>query len=282
MEITIQKDRVLVFKDKLKQPEAESIAWQNKQKAFGGMAQFASFLGKPKDDDYELISKEKSYLPFWHIVGKSSYEYERKVTHKWFATGPEVKDLKLENKDYEVKDGAFEATVIEHCVEQSQTDICIDGLTDREDSSLKSYLEFAYDDTDKEFLEKLARDANIAIPLSRSSAIIREASSKMIKNIQADKIFEETLVLKNVDLYYRPVYTFTYRQVSKAKDARINIDGLTEQVSFNEKNLTKLVSKLTDYDFLFDIGSDAAGTLIPGGGIAVKFAKKIIDSKKNK
>jgi hypothetical protein len=35
-----------------------------------------------------------------------------------------------------------------------------------------------------------------------------------------------------------------------------------------------------DRDFLFDIGADAAGMFIPGGSIAVKAAKKVIDAKK--
>jgi hypothetical protein len=34
-----------------------------------------------------------------------------------------------------------------------------------------------------------------------------------------------------------------------------------------------------DQNFLFDIGADAAGMILPGGSIAVKIAKKYIDQK---
>ena len=41
------------------------------------------------------------------------------------------------------------------------------------------------------------------------------------------------------------------------------------------------LGKVLDPDFLFDLGADAAGMFIPGGSIAVKVAKKYIDSKKS-
>jgi hypothetical protein len=40
------------------------------------------------------------------------------------------------------------------------------------------------------------------------------------------------------------------------------------------------MGKVLDTGFLFDLGADAAGMLIPGGSIAVKVAKKYFDSKK--
>ena len=43
---------------------------------------------------------------------------------------------------------------------------------------------------------------------------------------------------------------------------------------------TAKLGKALDPDFLFDIGADAAGVLIPGGSIAVKVARKYIASKK--
>jgi len=36
---------------------------------------------------------------------------------------------------------------------------------------------------------------------------------------------------------------------------------------------------MLDKNFLFDLGADAAGLLIPGGNIAVKIAKKYADSR---
>jgi hypothetical protein len=40
------------------------------------------------------------------------------------------------------------------------------------------------------------------------------------------------------------------------------------------------LGKVLDTNFLFDIGADAAGVLIPGGSIAVKVARKYMETKK--
>jgi hypothetical protein len=280
MEITIQQDRVLVFKDQLARPEAESIAWRNKSNAFGALNQVTSFISRPKDDDFELTSQDKTYLPFWHVVGTATYDYERQVHHRWPATGPEVTKLTLNGHDYSAKAGQIEVSVLEHCHQQQTTTVLIDGLTSQTQAQLEEYLSFAAKEVAQTELEQIAAQHAVVPPASRASAIIRDVSSKLIHRIEADRILEESLAIEKIDLYYRPVYSFTYTWVSKNKTGRVEVDGLTGKVSFNQKSFPELVSKIIDYDFLFDIGGDAAGTLIPGGSIAVKLAKKYIDSKK--
>jgi hypothetical protein len=61
----------------------------------------------------------------------------------------------------------------------------------------------------------------------------------------------------------------------------IEVDGLTGDVTAGNRTFNEYLGKVLDLNFLFDLGADAAGLLIPGGSIAVKVAKKYIDTKKS-
>ena len=111
---------------------------------------------------------------------------------------------------------------------------------------------------------------------------MRDSLAKMIKGIQADAILEESVKVECVDLYYRPVYAFKYRWKTKGKEAIVEVDGLTGEIKTGERVFSEYLGKILDTNFLFDLGADAAGILIPGGSIAVKITKKYLDSKKNK
>ena len=109
---------------------------------------------------------------------------------------------------------------------------------------------------------------------------MRETLAKMIKGVQADKILEEQVEVTCVDLCYHPIYAFQYRWTSKNKEAIVEVDGLTGEIKSGAKVFSEYLGKVLDQNFLFDVGADAAGMFIPGGSIAVKVAKKYLDSKK--
>ena len=117
-------------------------------------------------------------------------------------------------------------------------------------------------------------------PQARVSAVVREVLSQVMKVIQSDHISQEDVRISLVDLYYRPVYAFVYTWLSKEKEAIVEVDGLTGEVSYGHKTFKEYVGKALDQQFLFDIGTDAVDLLVPGGGIAVKLAKKYIERKK--
>jgi hypothetical protein len=106
--------------------------------------------------------------------------------------------------------------------------------------------------------------------------------SKLIKGIQADRIKEEIINVPSVDLYYRPVYAFQYRWKSKGKEAIVEVDSLTGMVRSGNRIFREYLGKVVDQNFLFDVGADIAGLLLPGGSIAVKVVKKCIDISQSK
>lgn len=280
MDFSIASQRALVLSDKITADEAQKLAWAKKIDAFGTVDKFTSFLSRPKDDDFTLTYSEHRYQPFWHVVAHAHYVYDRTTHHHWPVSGPEVKSITLEGKDYPVDAQNIIVDVLEHSEQTLHEEVFMEGLTGEKTASLKPYLDYASQEVIGDIASVVEPGSIIVPPKARASAIVRETLAKTITGIQADKIFEETIDLKNIDLYYRPVTAFQYRWSSKAKDAIVEIDGLTGRISFGQKTFKEYLGKSLDRDFLFDLGADVASTLVPGGSIAVKLVKKAMDSKK--
>ncbi len=280
MDIRVADQRILLFADQISADDAKQLSWEKKTSAFDALSKMTSFLSRPKDDDFELLYSEHRYQPFWHVIAKARYVYDRTAQYQIAPNGSEVQSVTLEKTDYVVTNGHLHVSVMEHCSQDEQDEVYVDGVTGKNNPDLASYLSLSPKvATDK--LEKLITKGSIVVPpQARVSAIMRDALSKMIKGIQADKILEEQVEVECVDLYYRPVYAFQYKWKSKNKVAIVEVDGVTGAVGSGNRTFNEYLGKVLDKDFLFDLGADAAGVLIPGGSIAVKVAKRYIDKKK--
>ncbi len=280
MEITVSPQRILVFNDQLTLEDAKKKAWDKKVSAFGTLNQVTSLFSRPKDEDFELTYSEHRYQPFWHVAARAKYVYDRTSDYQIAASDSHVKAVTYEKTKFEVTNGHFHFPVIEHCVQEESDEVFVEGVSGKANPSLKAYVALS-PVVVKTTLEKtIGTDAIIVPPQSRVSGIMRDSLAKMIKGIQADTIHEESVEVTCVDLYYHPVYAFQYSWKSKGKDAIIEVDGLTGEIGTGSRVFSEYMGKVLDPNFLFDVGADAAGLLIPGGSIAVKVAKKYIDSKK--
>jgi hypothetical protein len=56
-------------------------------------------------------------------------------------------------------------------------------------------------------------------------------------------------------------------------------DALTGAMTTGGVTLRQQIEKIVTRDLVFDVGADAINLLVPGGGIAVKVAKSIVDSR---
>jgi hypothetical protein len=281
MDITIADQRILLFDNQITFEDAEHKAWEKKMSVFDTFSQVGSFLSRPKDEDFEVVYKELRYQPFWHVNAKAKYVYDRNSEYQIATGGPEVKSVTFESKEFEVINGHMHASVTEHCIQEEQDEVFIDGVTGKNNPELKKYLSLSPRQAKGDLGKEVSKDAILVPPQTRVSAIMREALSKMIKGIQADKILEETIEVPCVDLYYHPIYAFQYKWRSKNKEAILEMDGLTGEIRSGNRVFREYIGKVLDQNFLFDLGADAAGLLIPGGSIAVKVAKKYIDNRKN-
>ncbi len=280
MEINVADQRILVFTPHLSFTEAKQKAWEKKLISFDAISKVAGFLSRPKDEDFELLYEEQRFEPFWHVIASARYVYDRNAGYQVTSSGPEVRSVTLHNTKYEVTNGHIHVSVTEHCVQEEQDEVIVDGVTGKSNPDLAEYLSRSPDVVKGELEKAVPKGSILVPPQARVSAIMRDALSKMIKGIQADKILEEHVEVKCVDLYYHPVYAFQYKWKSKAKEAIVEVDGLTGAVRAGNRTFSEYLGKVLSRDFLFDVGADAAGMFIPGGSIAVKVAKRYMDTKK--
>ncbi len=281
MEIRVANERVFIIKSKLSFDEAKERAHAKKVDAFGTINKFASFLQKPKTDDFELLYQEFRYQPFWYIACRGLYVFDRKTTYRVPTRGSHVQSLSIDAKQYTAKDGAIELPAIEHCRQEEKEEVFVDGITSTQEPKLKVYIDFPATECPNDVVTgRVPKEAIVVPPAARSSAIVRDTVGKMMHGIQADTISEEHLEVENVDLYYHPIYAFRFRWKSKNKEAILEFDGVTEEMRTGNRTFQEYMGKILDTQFLFDIGADAAGMVIPGGTIAVKLAKRYIDSRK--
>ena len=188
MEISVADQRILLFPDQISEKDAKEIAWQKKIDAFDAFSKVTSFLNRPKDDDFELIYQEYRLQPFWHVIAKARYEYERSSSYQVSAKGKEVRSITLQEKTYEVTNGHFHISVTEHCHQDEQDEIYVDGVTGKKAPELSKYITYPPKDVTKDIEKSVSKEAIIIPPQARVSGIMRDALAKMIKGIQADKI----------------------------------------------------------------------------------------------
>lgn len=279
MQIDVAHQRILLLKDLLSPQQATDIAWQKKVSAFDALSKVTSFLSKPRDEDFSLTYSEHRYEPFWHVISKALYEYTRTTNYQIAASGKEVKAVTIHETKYDVLNGHIHVPVLEYCLQEERDEKILDGITGKQALQLKQLLSMSAVEITGQLKDAVHADAILIPPQARISAIMRDSLSKMITGIQADTILQEAVEVSRVDLYYRPVYAFKYAWTSKQKEAILEVDGLTGEVRAGTRVFTEYFGKALDQAFLFDIGAEAVGIFVPGGGIAIKAAKKYIDTR---
>lgn len=280
MEIKVADQRILLLADTISPENAQKTAWEKKINAFDAISKVTGFFSRPKDDDFQLVYQEHRYEPFWHVKAQSKYIYERTNNYQVPVSGQEVKSVTLHEKKYEVLNGHIHIPTVEHCNQEESEIVLIDGVTGKSLPELSGYLTLSAQSIEGELSTFVPEKSILVPPQIRVSAIMRDTLSKMIKGIQADKILEEHVEVTCMDLYYHPIYAFQYKWISKNKEAILEVDGLTGEVKSGSRIFSEYLGRALDQNFLFDLGADAAGMFIPGGSIAVKVAKRYLDTKK--
>jgi hypothetical protein len=278
MEIAVANERALLLKEQIPIEQAEGRAWSKKMDAFGTMVKVTKFLKQPKDDEFEMLYKEHRYQPFWHVACTARYVYERTSQYSVTTSGPEVESVTVEETEYQVTNDSVTLTGLDHCREEAQQEVFVEGITGEKLPDLADYLQFPATEIAMDELGDFTPEGTIVVPpQARASAIVREVLAGMIKSVHADRILEEQVEVDHVDLYYRPVYAFQYRWLSKEKEAIMECDALTGNLQVGGSTFQQYLGKVLDADFLFDVGVDAVDLLVPGGGLAMKVAKKGFD-----
>ena len=166
--------------------------------------------------------------------------------------------------------------MLEHCVDDVSEELYVDGVSGNPVANGLAVVTGAR--TEVADPSALAVDDTLVIaPEQRASAIVRQLLAKLLKPLQADTVFEESLAVEALELYYRPVWAFEFHLPAKDKRGVVEVDALSGETrtagALQVRQLTRLVTR----EALFDIGADTVGLIVPGGSIAVKLARVAID-----
>jgi len=260
-----------VARDRVEQKKASLVA-----------GTVGALLSRPKPEEIQLVSVENRLEPFWRVNVNARTVYDRNRTLTLAAGGPEVQRITVLGQtvvvDQKAKGGpsiALPAT--EHCFEEQRADRTFDGLTG-ERADFSKYLSAAK--TEIADLAAFAPEGVLVIPpQARATAVVRQVMAEVVKPLQAQVIHEERVDVEAVELNFRPVYAFEYDWAARGKRAVVEFDALTGEMRTGGKKLSDQIKGMLTRDLLFDVTADAVGMIVPGGSIAVKLVRAVVDRK---
>ena len=244
-------------------------------------------LSRPKVEEVELVYSEVRWEPFWHIAGRVRYLFERSKTFSVPVTGAEVRTVTLFGQEFEVVaqpqqppssqpallqqigqqmglSGAmrsFSLAGVEHCVDENLQIRYVDAVNGQ---TLQPGADYTKKDKTEisDLSELTSGDALIVHPQLSAAKVAKSMLSTMVKQIQADKILEETTSIEVLDLYFRPIYAFEFAWKAKNKTGVAELDAVTGTLAAGKVLHTRGDKPLTR-EALFDINADTATSLMP-------------------
>lgn len=241
-----------------------------------------ALIARPKPEDIQIVSFESRLEAFWLINVFVRTVYERSHTYTISVSGAEVHHVTALGQDLPVtanpKSGAsFSLNGVEHCVEERRQSFTFDGTGTKMDLS-------KYQSFEKSEIADLGQFAPAGVlvvpPQAHATTVVRAVLAEVIKPVQAQVIHEERVNVEALDINFRPVYAFEYEWVTKGKRVILEFDGLSGEVHSGGKKQNDQIKGLVTRDLIFDVTADAVGLIVPGGSIAVKLVKAVVDRRK--
>src|SRR5581483_11471626 len=96
-------------------------------------------LARPKDEEFEVVYREKRLQPFWRIASRALSKYERTRDYS-IALSPEVRKVVVDGAEKPVADHRIVVSGYESCEEETRREVLVDGLTGAETGELSAYL----------------------------------------------------------------------------------------------------------------------------------------------
>lgn len=241
-----------------------------------------ALLSRPKAEDIQLVATEARLEPFWLVTISGRTRYDRNRSFTITVSGPEVQQITVLEHQVKVDPAAKGApqvhlSAVEHCLDERRVSATFDGLTgNRFDYS--RYL--TYPSLEITNLESFVPEGFfVVVPQARATAVTRQVMGEVVQPVQAQVIHEERVDVEAIDLYFRPMYAFEYNWAAKGKQVVVEYDALTGDVRSGGRKLRDQIKGMVTRDLLFDVTADAVGMIVPGGSIAVKLVKAVVDRK---
>ncbi|MCE5258524.1 MAG: hypothetical protein LLG44_05610 [Chloroflexi bacterium] len=270
MEWQVADQKAFVLTEQLSMDLAEGRAWGMKLDAFGTLTKVTSVFQKPKEDDFQLAYKELRYEPLWHISVMFKSVYQRERQYRMAPKGPEVRSVTILGQDFAVEAGQVTLTGMEHCEDEGQTEVWVDGITGKRSPNLANLIRYGSKQITAEELATFApAGAIVQAPTMHAAALVKEVLGGMVKTVEADEILGEGVAIQAVELYFRPIYAFQFHWVSKDKYGVVECDALTGQYKADGKVLKDSPVEMPNGALIFDLQKDAMDTLLPGEHVTI-------------
>ena len=280
MDVKLPDERVLILAENFDLEGAQMRADTRKVDAFGTLAKMAGFLSKPREEEFELVYRERRLQPLWSLVCNAVCGYERTREHR-VKLAPEVRQATVAGEAHAIAGHELVLPVLESCREEVRKEAVFDALNGQPAPELASRLKFNAQIASEEMLAAVARGGTVVVPpQAKASVVVREVLSGMIGKIEADKVLEETVAFEAIDLYYRPVYAFRYRRAGK--EAVVEVDGLTGEAKAGGATFEAYLGKVLEPRFLLEVGAEAANIFLPGATLVKVIVAKGIEMRQGR
>jgi hypothetical protein len=280
MEISLAEERAYYFVPQISLEVARDRIEKKKTSLVAGM--FGTLISRPNSGDIQVVSEEHRLEPYWVVTAASRTAYDRQQVYTVPIKGEEVREVTVLGQKLTVTSkGSPSLTLngVEHCVEERRLTRFFDGLTGQKEdlSRFQSFTKSAVTD-----LGNFAPEGMLVVPPQmRATAIIRQVMGEVIQPVtKAQIIHEERVDIEAIELNFRPVYALEYEWSSKGKRVIVEFDALLGEMHSGGKKWSDQIKGIITRDLFFDVTADAVGMLVPGGSIAVKLVKAVVDRKK--
>lgn len=280
MEISLAEERAYYFVPQISLDIARDRIEKKKTTLVAGM--FGTLISRPSPADIQEISVENRLEPYWMVAIASRTAYDRQQIYTIPLKGEEVREVTVLGQKLIVGskgNPVLTLNAVEHCVEEHRATRYFDGLSGQK-TDFSRYQSFAK--TEVTDLTSFAPSGMLVVPPQmRATAIVRQVLGEVIQPVtKAQVIHEERVDVEAIELNFRPVYAFEYEWASKGKRVIVEFDALLGDMRSGGKKWSDQIKGILTRDLFFDVTADAVGMIVPGGSIAVKLVKAVVDRKK--
>jgi hypothetical protein len=280
MEISLAEERAYSLIPQVSLEIARDRIEMKKTSLVAGM--FGTLISRPNPDEIQVISAESRLEPYWVVKVATRMVYDRQRTYTLPIQGAEVREVTLLGQKLTIqpqKNPSITLSGVEHCREEDQVTRYFDGISGQP-ADLSRYQSFAK--TEITDLDHYAPEGTLVVPpQTRATVVVRKVLGEVIRPItNAQVIHEERVDVEAIELNFRPVYAFEYEWLSKKKRVIVEFDALSGDTRTGGNKWSDKVKGIVTRDLLFDVTADAVGMVVPGGSIAVKLVKAMVDRTK--
>ena len=280
MEISLAEEHAYYFVPQISLDVARDRIEKKKASLVAGT--FGNLISRPNPNEIQVVSLENRLEPYWVVTAASRTAYDRQQVYTVPIKGEEVREVTVLGQKLTVTSkGSPSLTLngIEHCVEERRITRFFDGLTGQKEdfNQYQSFTKSAITD-----LGEFAPEGMLVVPPQmRATAIVRQVLGEAIQPVKnAQIIHEERVDIETIELNFRPVYALEYEWSNKGKRVVVEFDALLGEMRSGGKKWSDQIKGIITRDLFFDVTADAVGMLVPGGSIAVKLVKAVVDRKK--